>query len=70
MWPLHCDLHVKRVGARRGETVRDGGGSGLHEVHGLRERLSQRRSLFRFRETDNPGSEVERNPQKLFPDVA
>ena len=56
MRPLHRDLHLKRVGARRGEAIRDGRRSRLHEVHGLRQRMSQRRSLFRFWEAHAPGS--------------
>jgi hypothetical protein len=46
MRPLHSDLHVKRSGARGGEAIRDGSRSGLHEVHGLRQRLSERRFVF------------------------
>ena len=70
MRPLYCDLHLKRARARGGEAVRDGGRSGLHEMHGLRERLSERRALFRFREADAPGAQIERNQKKLFSDVA
>ena len=70
MRPLHRDLHVERNGARGGEAVRDGGRSGLHEVHGLRERLSQRRSLFRFWEAADPGTQIERDQEELLADVA
>ena len=70
MRPLHCDLHVKRSGARRGEAIWDGGRSGLHEVHGLRQRLSERRSLFRFRKADDPGSQIKCDQEKLFCNVA
>jgi hypothetical protein len=51
MRPLHGDLHVKRAGARGSEAIRDGSRSGLHEMHGLRQRLPKRRALLRFRET-------------------
>ena len=70
MRPLHRDLHLKRVGARGGEAIRDGGRSRLHEVHGLRQRMSQRRSLFRFWEAHDPGSQIRCDPKKLLSDVA
>ena len=56
---LHCHVHFERVGARGSEAIRDGGRSGLHEMHGLRQRLSQRRTLFRLWETGASGSEIE-----------
>ena len=55
---LHRHVHFERVGARGSEAIRDGGRSGLHEVHGLRQRMSKRRALFRFWEADAPGSEI------------
>ena len=56
---LHCHVHFERVGACGSEAVRDGGRSGLHEMHGLRQRVSKRRALFRLWEADAPGSEIE-----------
>ena len=70
MRSLHCDLHVECVSACRSEAVRNGCRPWLHEMHGLRERLSKRRPLFRFRETDNPRSKIGGDPQKLFLNVA
>jgi hypothetical protein len=61
MRPLHCDLYFERARACRGETVRNGGRSGLHEMHGLRQRLSERRLVFWFRQAVDPGSQIRRN---------
>ena len=61
MRPLHCDVHVKRSGARGSEAVRNGGRSGLYEMYGLRQRLSERRLVFWFRQTVDPGSQIRRN---------
>ena len=55
-----CTSNV--LGARGSEAVRDGGRSGLHEMHGLRQRLPERRALFRFRKTDAVGA---RNPPSI-----
>ena len=41
MRALHGDLHVQRPGPRGGQALRHGGRFGLHEVHGLRERLPE-----------------------------
>src|SRR5439155_16926613 len=58
------------AGARVSEAVRDGGRSGLHKMHGLRERLSERRALFRFRKTNAVRAQIERDQNELFADVA
>ena len=68
--PLHCDLHFECAGARGGEAIRDGSRSGLHEMHGLRQRLPKRRFVFRFRETIHPGSQIRRNQEDLLRDMA
>ena len=70
MRPLHCDLHFERAGARGGETIRNGSRSGLHEMHGLRQRLPERRFVFRFRETIHPGSQIGRNQEDLLRHMA
>src|SRR6266576_4594228 len=61
MRPLHCHLHFERPGARGSEAVRNGGRSGLHEMYGLRQRLSERRFVFWFRQTVDTGSQIRRN---------
>jgi len=61
MWPLHRDVHFERHGACGGEAVRNGGRSGLHEMYGLHQRVSERRLVFWFRQTVDPGSQIRRN---------
>ena len=46
MRALHRHLHFKRSGARGSKTIRNGGRSGLHEMHGLHQRLSERRACI------------------------
>ena len=45
---LHCDLHFERPCACGSEAIRDGGRSGLHEMHGLRQRLPNDALYFGF----------------------
>ncbi len=54
--PLHRHLHLERARARRGEAIRHGRRSRLHEVHGLHQRLPERRALLRLRKTHGGGS--------------
>ena len=67
---LHCHLHFQCPGACGSEAVRDGGRSGLHEMHGLRQRLPERRALFRFRKTDAVGAQIYRDQEELLADLA
>src|SRR5947207_8064797 len=70
MRPLHCDVHVKRSGARGSEAVRNDDRSGLYEMYGLRQRLSERRLVFWFRQTVDPTSQIRRNTDELCADMA
>ena len=44
MRALHRDLHLERPRPCGGEALQDGGRSGLHEMHGLHQRLPERRA--------------------------
>ena len=63
MRALHRHLHLKRPRPRGGERIQDGGRSGVHEMHGLHQRLPERRFVFRLWETHDRGAQVERDPE-------
>ena len=62
MRPLHRDLHFERSRSRGSEGIQDGGRSRLHEMHGLHQRLPERRLVFRFWKTDGRGLKPKSKP--------
>lgn len=64
---LHSGLHLECHRSQRSCRIRNGRRSGLYEMYGLRQRLSERRAVFRFRQTR---SRRKTDDQKeLFSDV-
>ena len=51
MRPLHRHVHFERSRSRGSEGLQDGRRSRLHEMHGLHQRLPERRLVFRFWKT-------------------
>ena len=66
MRSLHGHVHFERTRPRGSESAQDGGRPRLHEVHGLRQRLSERRAVSWLRKTGSrPGPGAHKRPGSI-----